>query len=144
MEFEQSVVIPAEGTTSDSSLADAESDEEEVSTQEPQQQSEPIAVRRQRREIQKPARFTDMVAYALPVVDNIPSTYTKAIQSLENNRWLGAMEEEMQSLEKNKTWKLAQLPKGKKAIGCKFEDTIEVSVMRRCSKMWNIAKVEIC
>ena len=144
VEFEQSVVIPAEGTTSDSSLADAESDEEEVSTQEPQQQSEPIAVRRQRREIQKPARFTDMVAYALPVVDNIPSTYTEAIQSLENNRWLGAMEEEMQSLEKNKTWKLAQLPKGKKAIGCKFEDTIEVSVMRRCSKMWNIAKVEIC
>jgi len=26
----------------------------------------------------------------------------------------------MQSLKKNKTWKLAQLPKGKKAIGCKW------------------------
>ena len=30
------------------------------------------------------------------------------------------MEEEMQSLKKNKTWKLAQLPKSKKAIGCKW------------------------
>ena len=30
------------------------------------------------------------------------------------------MEEEMQSFQKNQTWKLASLPKGKKAIGCKW------------------------
>ena len=30
------------------------------------------------------------------------------------------MEEEMPSLHKNKTWKLTQLPKGRKAIGCKW------------------------
>ncbi|KAM0977924.1 hypothetical protein ACFX13_014221 [Malus domestica] len=30
------------------------------------------------------------------------------------------MDEEMKSLHKNKTWKLVQLPKGKKAIGCKW------------------------
>ena len=30
------------------------------------------------------------------------------------------MNEEMKSLEKNQTWKLASLPKGKKAIGCKW------------------------
>ena len=30
------------------------------------------------------------------------------------------MDEEMQSLQKNQTWKLASLPKGKKAIGCKW------------------------
>lgn len=29
------------------------------------------------------------------------------------------MDEEMQSLHKNNTWKLAQLPKGKKTISCK-------------------------
>ena len=40
--------------------------------------------------------------------------------SSESGNWEGAMEEEMQSLTKNKTWKLAQLPKGKKAIGCKW------------------------
>ena len=30
------------------------------------------------------------------------------------------MDEEMQSLVKNHTWKLARLPKGKKEIGCKW------------------------
>ena len=28
--------------------------------------------------------------------------------------------EEMESLQKNKTWELVKLPKGKKAIGCKW------------------------
>ena len=62
----------------------------------------------------------DMIAYALPVVDDIPSTYPEAILSSESGNWAGAMEEEMQYLKKNKTWKLAQLPKGMKAIGCKW------------------------
>ncbi|KAE8732040.1 F-box/kelch-repeat protein [Hibiscus syriacus] len=67
------------------------------------------------------ARFVDMVAYALPVVDDdIPITYQEAIQSLESDKWKSAMDEEMQSLQKNDTWKLAQLPKGKRAIGCKW------------------------
>nr|CDN96898.1 putative Ty-1 copia retrotransposon [Phaseolus vulgaris] len=120
VEFEPTVVIPTRNTTSDSPMAEEESDEEEVPTQESQQQSAPIAVRRQRRDIQKPARFMDMVAYALPVVDDIPSTYPGVILSSESGNWAGAMEEEMQSLKKNKTWKLTQLPKGKKAIGCKW------------------------
>jgi len=63
-----------------------------------------------RDKIHKPARFMDMVAYALPVVGDIPSTYPEAILSSESGNWAGAMEEEMQS----------QLPKGKKAIGCKW------------------------
>jgi len=100
-------------------MKEEKSDKEKVHTQEPQQQSASIAVRRQRRDIHKPARFTDMVAYALAVVDDFPCTYPKAILSLESSNWTGAMEDEMQSLKKNKTWKLAQLPKGKKAIGCK-------------------------
>ena len=68
VEFEQTMVIPTQNTTSDSPVAAEELDEEEVPTQESQQQSAPIAVRRQRRDIQKPARFMDMVAYALPVL----------------------------------------------------------------------------
>ena len=31
-----------------------------------------------------------------------------------------AMVEEMESLSKNKTWELLELPKGKKPIGCKW------------------------
>ena len=33
---------------------------------------------------------------------------------------MGAMEEEMQSLHKNQTWELVELPKGKRTIECKW------------------------
>ena len=49
---------------------EADVGEEEVSNEEPQQQHDlPIAISRPRREIKKPARFEDMVAYAFPVVE---------------------------------------------------------------------------
>ena len=38
----------------------------------------------------------------------------------EMNKWKTTMEEEMQSLQKNETWGLAQLPKGKREIRCKW------------------------
>ncbi|KAG6428742.1 hypothetical protein SASPL_112999 [Salvia splendens] len=72
VEFEEAAVIPTTNTTNDSPTEEEESDDEEVPPQEPSQQSEPIAVRRTRRENKKPARFADMVAYALPVVDDVP------------------------------------------------------------------------
>ena len=95
--------------------------DEEVSTQELLQQQDSIAYRRPRREIRKPARFDDMVAYALPIADDdVPSTYTEARSNSDSVKWKQAMNEEMQSLHKNRTWELVRLPKGKKAIGCKW------------------------
>ncbi|KAG8500107.1 hypothetical protein CXB51_003710 [Gossypium anomalum] len=77
--------------------------------------------KRPRREIRKPARFDDIAAYALPIADDdVPSTYTEAISNPDGVKWKQAMNEEMQSLHKNRTWKLVTLPKGKKAIGCKW------------------------
>ena len=85
VQFERTMVTPRRSATNDSPMVEEESDEEEVPTQDPLQQSKLIAVRRQRREIKKPARFTDMVAYALPVCDDsIPSTYPDAIRSTES------------------------------------------------------------
>ena len=121
VEFDRTMVTPRRNATSDSPMLEEESDEDEIPTQEPLQQSIPSAVRRQRRGIKKLARFTDMVAYALPVCDDsIPSTYPDAIRSTESGNWASAMEEEMQFLKNNKTWKLTQLPEGRKAIGCKW------------------------
>ncbi|KAL4272870.1 hypothetical protein GQ457_13G029760 [Hibiscus cannabinus] len=54
------------------------------------------------------------------VDDDIPVTYQEAMQSLESDKWKSAMDEEMQSLQKNNTWDLAHLPEGKRAIGCKW------------------------
>ncbi|KAG6394486.1 hypothetical protein SASPL_145072 [Salvia splendens] len=89
VEFEEAVVIPTTNTTNDSPTEEEESDDEEVPPQEPSQPSEPIAVRRTRRENKKPARFADMVAYALLVVDDVPCIFSKAIESSESDGWKG-------------------------------------------------------
>lgn len=38
------------------------------------------------------------------------------------------MKAEIQALEDNKTWELVDLPKGKKAIGCKWVYKIEYNI----------------
>jgi len=83
---------------------------------------ESIAVGRTRRNLRKPSWLTtDMiVAYALPVIEEtIPSTYREAEISSDSKMWKDAIVEEMSSLYKNDTWELTELPKRKKAIGCK-------------------------
>ncbi|KAH9742736.1 hypothetical protein KPL70_003051 [Citrus sinensis] len=120
VEFEKVKVDPAGVDEMDSDSPSIENDKE-VLTQEPSQQQDSIAYRRPRREIRKPARFVDMVAYALPIVDNdVHSTYREAISNPESIQWKKAINEEMQSLYKNETWELVTLPKEKKAIGCKW------------------------
>ena len=119
MEFQTTSVKPVEDQQTEH---EADVGEEEVSNEDPQQQHDlPIAIRRPRREIRKPARFEDMVAYAFPVVEEgIAQTFLEANSSLNKEKWKKAMDEEMQSLVKNHTWKLARLLKGKKEIGCKW------------------------
>lgn len=41
-------------------------------------------------------------------------------QAVKERKWIEAMKEELQSIEKNGTWELVKLPKGKKAIGVKW------------------------
>ena len=58
------------------------------------------------------------------MADNIagdePLTYNEAVSGRESSEWILAMNEEMESLRKNQTWELVQLPKGKRVIGCKW------------------------
>jgi len=65
------------------------------------------------------------VAYALSVAEEIegvaePSNYSEAITSADCNNWLTAMQDEMESLEKNGTWDLVKLSKDKKSVSCKW------------------------
>ena len=86
----------------------------------------------------KPLRHyghANLVEYALSVEDDEPVTFRQANTDVERESWLVAMEEEMESLRKNKTWDLVPLPKGRKAIGCKWvykkkEDSSEVNGTR--------------
>lgn len=79
-----------------------------------------------RRETVKPARFTDdsEAAFALSVSKEIdcnePRSYEEAMRSKDSEKWNARMDDEMESLRKNRTWDLVDLPKGKKTIGCKW------------------------
>jgi hypothetical protein len=46
--------------------------------------------------------------------------YPEAILSADSKKWMGAMHEDMESLEKNGTWDVVHLPLKKKAIKCKW------------------------
>jgi hypothetical protein len=51
---------------------------------------------------------------------NEPEGYRQAMESLDSEKWQEAMESEMQSLLKNQTWDLVELPPGRKVVDCKW------------------------
>ncbi|KAF5478674.1 hypothetical protein F2P56_005215 [Juglans regia] len=53
---------------------------------------------------------------------HIPSSVEEA---LSNPKWAQAMQEELEALKKNNTWKLVPLPEGKKIVGCKWVFSIK-------------------
>lgn len=61
-----------------------------------------------------------LVAFALLISARDPSTFLKAMNNQEKDKWMGAMVEEMESLEKNQTLELVKLPTSKRVIGCKW------------------------
>ena len=61
---------------------------------------------------------------------SVPTSFAEASRHLV---WKRAMEDEMRALEKNQTWELADLPKGKKPVGCRWctqLNTIRMGVLR--------------
>lgn len=52
----------------------------------------------------------------------IPNTLYKALTKSE---WRNAVREEIDDLEKNKTWEIIERPKGKKLVGCKCVFTLK-------------------
>ena len=87
-----------------------------------------LARDRVRRGINKPDRLIEecnIVSFALSVAEEIegnsePSSYSEAIISGDSKKWMTAMHDEMESLEKNGTWDLVKLPREKKPIRCKW------------------------
>ncbi|KAK0597829.1 hypothetical protein LWI29_028981 [Acer saccharum] len=60
--------------------------EDSAPVPENRQQPESIATSRPKRDIRRPARYTDMVAYALPVTDDdVPYTYREAMDKVNDN-----------------------------------------------------------
>lgn len=77
---------------------------------------------RNRLSLRRPSHLDDYVMLAenpVGLVSN-PETYTEAINSQQCSEWRRAMEKEISSLKENQTWKLVPLPKGTKALPCKW------------------------
>ncbi|CAI7861902.1 unnamed protein product [Closterium sp. NIES-54] len=49
-----------------------------------------------------------------------PATLKEALESSDAEEWKKAMESELKSIEENDTWKLVELPEGRKAITSKW------------------------
>jgi hypothetical protein len=73
----------------------------------------PIANYTTTEKLSKPLKeFSDQIS-----VVKVPNNLEEA---LEDPKWVEAMEVEMDALRKSGTWKLIELPKGKKTVGCKW------------------------
>ena len=81
---------------------------------------------REKRVIKLPKRYgiADMISYALAVAEEVigeePVSYKQAMGSKIREKWLDAMNEEIISLKKNRTWILVKKPQNKRLVGCKW------------------------
>lgn len=75
----------------------------------------PIAVRRDKRKINPPARLT-----YLAVVEEEPMNVQDAKLRNDWKNWKLAMNDELESLRENKTWELVNLPEGQKPVKTKW------------------------
>jgi hypothetical protein len=103
----------------------------------------PIALRKPVRRTNVPARLKDCVGYKHDIakfltyekcstsfkgfMTSLDSTYIPKDweNAMKDPKWKAAMLEEMNALEKNNTWELAELPPGKKPVGCKWVYTVK-------------------
>ncbi|KAK8936753.1 hypothetical protein KSP39_PZI011993 [Platanthera zijinensis] len=112
--------VEHEGTSRTDHQDDSSESDGSDTVQPAQEEPYAIARGRARREVRLPLRLQDSVAYAFQIFSSDPRSFKEAIESNESSQWMAAMEEEIESLHKNKTWELVYLPKGAKAISSKW------------------------
>lgn len=69
-----------------------------------------------------PKHLSDYYVFNATQGDDLfePRTFNEAISCKDSEKWMGAMQEELRSIEDNCTWELTELPYGRKAIGSKW------------------------
>ena len=104
---------------------------EAVEVSEPIQQ--PVTLRRSTRERKTLKRYEDFASsFALITEDGEPSCYQEVVDDTYNEKWKMTMEEEMDSLAKNNTRNLVELPEWRSVFGCKwvFKRKVDGSIER--------------
>ena len=62
----------------------------------------------------------ETISYALISVNGDPENFVEAMESPDKESWMQGMMEEMESLRRNQTWQLVDLPRDAHAIGSKW------------------------
>jgi hypothetical protein len=103
--------------------AEEETDEKDRVESNTETEEKANECRRSNRERRPPKQLEDydisMIALGA-CVENVPVTYQELEGRPDEEDWQRAMNEEMTALRENETWTLEELPKGKKAIDCKW------------------------
>ncbi|MCO5573975.1 hypothetical protein L7F22_027753 [Adiantum nelumboides] len=76
--------------------------------------------RRSQRVLHPLERFVPGLDFVLLTDSGEPSCYKEAMLANDKVQWEHAMKRELSSIAKNKTWELVPLPKGRKALPCKW------------------------
>ena len=58
-----------------------------------------------------------------------PETVSEALHGPHSEQWREAMQEEIDSLQKHDVYELTELPRGRKAVGCKWVFEIKHNLM---------------
>ncbi|KAH9717204.1 hypothetical protein KPL71_021739 [Citrus sinensis] len=107
-------------------VADGSDDVQESEPTENERNSYQLVRDRKRRAIRPPKRYAvaDLIAYALTTAKEVneeePRTYKEVMNSRDKLKWKKAMDEEIESLMKNETWKLIVRPEKMKTVSCKW------------------------
>lgn len=88
-------------------------EDEEDKRQKASEVEEVINSSRPRRERKLPEKFKDHVVYVNVCDAGVPDTYEEAVNSPDAKLWKNAMNDEINSLEQNKTWEIVDAPMSK-------------------------------
>ena len=53
-------------------------------------------------------------------INEDPVSFSRAIESIELEKWIDVMKEELKSMEENKVWDIVKLLESAKWVGCKW------------------------
>ena len=90
------------------------------------QEAQPV-LRRSTRVSKAPDRYVPSLDYVMLTDCEEPSCYDEAMLRDGKLKWERAMQSEMDLLHHNSTWKLVNLPTGKRALPCKWVYKLKVT-----------------
>lgn len=117
--IEEDAIDPAEGPAPPSNRTSPDTPPDTTITHEPEPARRGTRVRRE------PQRYGFLMKEDIPVIKSFlftqdPQSYKEAVSNVDRVKWLEAMNKEMQSLRDKDVFELVPLPKGKRAIGCRW------------------------